>query len=206
MFQLMPRSSGIEYVDRSKRCDAPGLSVVSVTANYEHAAVAYKNPKMTELSGPPSKREPADLTFRHTATPAEVLQHFQMLASRQPARIAIKAKEKVLLINLADIISVEAKHNHVLLKHMSSSHPLRESITESISTMEKRLSPYGFVRIHRSVLVNAAFVEEIHPWSTGEYVLRLRGGGEYTVTRTYKKNLHLLAESWIGTDGFAADE
>jgi hypothetical protein len=50
--------------------------------------------------------------------------------------------------------------------------------------------------------VNAAFVEEIQPLSTGEYVLRLRGGRKYIVTRTYKKSLQLLAESWIGTSGF----
>jgi DNA-binding LytR/AlgR family response regulator len=50
--------------------------------------------------------------------------------------------------------------------------------------------------------VNSAFVEEIRPWSTGEYVLRVKGGKEFTVTRTYRQNLKLLAESWIGTFGF----
>jgi DNA-binding LytR/AlgR family response regulator len=52
------------------------------------------------------------------------------------------------------------------------------------------------------VLVNRAFVEEIQPWSTGEYILRIRGGKEYTVTRTYKKNMKSLAAFWIGTDAF----
>ena len=28
---------------------------------------------------------------------------------------------------------------------------------------------------------------------------KLKGGKEYTVTRTYKKNLKFLAEFWIGT-------
>jgi DNA-binding LytR/AlgR family response regulator len=55
------------------------------------------------------------------------------------------------------------------------------------------------------VLVNAALVEEIHPQPTGEYVLRVRGGREFTVTRTYKKNLQLLAELWIGMEGFDAE-
>jgi DNA-binding LytR/AlgR family response regulator len=53
--------------------------------------------------------------------------------------------------------------------------------------------------------VNAALVEEIHPWSTGEYTLRVRGGREFTVTRTYKKNLQLLAQLWIGMESFAAE-
>ena len=95
----------------------------------------------------------------------------------------------------------QAKGKYVLLHRTSSSHMLRESI----ATLEEKLSPHGFVRIHRSVLVNAALVEEIQPWSTGEHLLRVRGGREYTVTRTYKRNLQLLANSWIGMNGFAAE-
>jgi len=113
------------------------------------------------------------------------------------ARIAIKAKGRILFIDAADVIAVEAQGNHVLLLRPSGSHILRESI----STIEKKLDPYGFVRIHRSVLVNSAMVEEIYPRPTGEWVLRLRGGREFTVTRTYKKNLQLLAQLWIGTEG-----
>ncbi|MGA8437231.1 MAG: LytTR family DNA-binding domain-containing protein, partial [Candidatus Sulfotelmatobacter sp.] len=99
------------------------------------------------------------------------------------------------------IVAMEAQGNYVLLHHTSSSHILRESI----SLMEHRFSPYGFVRIHRSVLVNVASVEEIQPWSTGEYVLRVRGGRDYTVTRTYKHKLHRLAACWLGGDGFCPD-
>ena len=83
----------------------------------------------------------------------------------------------------------------------SSLHLLRESI----STVEEKLNLHGFVRIHRSVLVNAALVEEIHPCPTGDYTLRMLGGREFTVTRSYKKNLQLLAQLWIGLEGFAAD-
>jgi len=121
------------------------------------------------------------------------------IAPKEPTyRIAIRAGKKILFIDTADIIAVEAEGHYVMLQHRSSGYLLRESI----STMEEKLSLFGFVRIHRSSLVNAAFVEEIQPLSTGEYMLRIRGGKKYTVTRTYKKNLHLLAESWIGTDGF----
>jgi len=115
-----------------------------------------------------------------------------------PSRIAIRSGKKILFIDTADIIAVEAEGHYVVLQHKSNGYLLRESI----STMAEKLSLFGFVRIHRSSLVNAVFVEEIQPLSTGEYVLRVRGGKRYTVTRTYKKNLHLLAESWIGTDGF----
>src|SRR3984885_4216553 len=118
------------------------------------------------------------------------------------SRIAIRAGKKIIFIDSADIIAVEAEGHYVLLQHKSSGYLLRESI----STMAQKLSLFGFVRIHRSSLVNAAFVEEIQPLSTGEYVLRVRGGKKYIVTRTYKKNLHLLADSWIGSDSFVQIE
>jgi two-component system LytT family response regulator len=124
-----------------------------------------------------------------------------MLANWKSVRIAIKAKGKVLLIDAADLIAVEARGNLVLLCRTSSSHLLRESI----SVMEEKLSPHGFLRIHRSVIVNAALVEEIQPRSAGESVLRVKGGREYRVTRTYKKNLQLLAQSWIGAASFVAE-
>jgi DNA-binding LytR/AlgR family response regulator len=150
------------------------------------------------------KHEPVAVAFpkmetRQTSSVIEPLPQPPMLAKWQSGRIAIKAKGRILVIDAADAIAVEGKGIYVLLRHASSSHMLRASM----ATMEEKLNPHGFVRIHRSVLVNAALVEEIRPTRAGEYVLRLKGGKEYTVTRTYKKNLHLLAQSWIGTDRFA---
>lgn len=62
--------------------------------------------------------------------------------------------------------------------------------------------PFGFVRIHRSILINRRFVQEVRPFLTGEYGLRLKNGKELTVTRTYKKNLKALAEFWVGGASF----
>ncbi len=116
----------------------------------------------------------------------------------KPIKIAIKTKGKILLINPADILAVEAEGNYVSLRLQSESYLLRESI----STMAEKLKTYGFVRIHRSVLVNSSWVEEIHPGTTGEYMLLITGGKEYMVSRTYKLNLKSLAQSWIGIDSF----
>jgi hypothetical protein len=67
---------------------------------------------------------------------------------------------------------------------------------------DRETRAYGLIRINRPVLVNAAFVEGIRSSSTGEYGLQIKGGKEFTVTRTYKKNLKFLAKFWIGTGGF----
>jgi DNA-binding LytR/AlgR family response regulator len=110
------------------------------------------------------------------------------------SRIAIKTTGRILFIDAADIVAVEAEGNYVMLHHKSSAHLLRESI----STVEEKLSGRGFIRIHRSVLVNAAKVEEVRRLSTGEHSLRLRNGKEYTVTRTHRQNLRKVSPTCIG--------
>jgi two-component system, LytTR family, response regulator len=118
--------------------------------------------------------------------------------NQPPARVAIKVKGKILFISLGDLVAVQAEGNCVSLERIGSSYLLRETI----SAVAEKLEPHGFIRIHRSILVNTSFVEEMRPYSTGEYGLLVKGGKEYTVTRTYKKNLKSLAEFWIGAGAF----
>ena len=125
-----------------------------------------------------------------------------MREQNQPSpRVAIKVKGKILFLNLNDVVAVQAEGDYVSLQRNGSSFLVRELI----SAVAEQLEPLGFVRIHRSILVNTSFVEEIKPYSTGEYGLRVKGGKEYTVTRTYKKNLKSLAEFWIGAGAFFHD-
>lgn len=117
------------------------------------------------------------------------------LSRKQTTRIAVKTREGgVLFIAPADVFAVVAQGNYVMLQGESGSHHMRESI----SVMEGKLKPFGFVRIHRSVLVNKFWVEEIRPDGPGKYLLRLRNDREFNVTRTYKQNLKSLAELWLG--------
>jgi DNA-binding LytR/AlgR family response regulator len=113
-------------------------------------------------------------------------------------KIAIKVNGRILFIAPDDVMTVQAERNYVLLQADASSYLLHVSI----SSVAKQLRPYGFLQIHRSVLVNASFVEELRPLHTGEYTLRIKGGKKFTVTRTYKSNLKDLAVCWIGFDGF----
>src|ERR1700675_869668 len=131
----------------------------------------------------------------HTTRSTETFPGLQARAKPQSLRVAIKVKGKILFVNLGDVVSVQAKGKCVCLQRNASSYLLRESI----SVVAEMLETHGFIRIHRSVLVNTSFVEEIRPLSTGEYCLRVEGGKEYTVTRTYKRSLKSLAQFWIGT-------
>jgi len=143
---------------------------------------------------PPAPGEPSTRLM-------DALPRLQALAKRESPRVAIKVKGRILFISLGDVVSVQAEGNYVLLQRDSTSYLLRESI----SAVAEKLQPHGFIRIHRSMLVNTTFVEEIKPYSTGEYGLRVKGRQEYRVTRTYKKNLKFLAEFWIGAGALFPD-
>jgi DNA-binding LytR/AlgR family response regulator len=125
-----------------------------------------------------------------------VWRQMEVIAKRQAPRIAFKAKGSILLLDLADILAVQAEGNYVSLRHRTNAY----LVHESLSSMAEKLRTYGFVRIHRSVVVNTSAVEEIQPLPTGEYRLRIKGGKEYLATRTYKHNLRDLAQLWVGSE------
>jgi hypothetical protein len=131
-----------------------------------------------------------------------VLRQLEVMAKRQAPRIAFKAKGRILFLDLAEIVAVQAEGNYVSLQHGPNPYLLRECL----SSMAEKLKPYGFIRIHRSVVVNIAAVEEIQPLPTGEYRLRVKGGEEYLVTRTYKDNLRDLAQLWVGSESLPGQQ
>ena len=119
----------------------------------------------------------------------ELMPHLRTLNDDRSSKIAIRSNGRILFINPHDAAVVQAQGNYALLRQEKGSYLLREPMNLA----------YGFVRIHRSVLVNASFAEEIRSRSTGEYELRIRGGNRYIVTRTYKDNLKALARVWMGS-------
>jgi DNA-binding LytR/AlgR family response regulator len=198
--------SGTELVDQLKERNLPLPSIVFVTAHVEHAVAAFErhtvdyvlkpfsNERINEALDRASRRA----TGERAAKLIEALPQLQKLSRPSHPMIAIKAKGRILFINPGDVVAVQAQGNCVSLQRESDSYLLRESI----STVAEKLKPYGFIRIHRSALVNTSFVVEIRPYSTGKYRLRVKGGKEYAVTRVYKKNLKALTEFRIGSGPF----
>jgi two-component system, LytTR family, response regulator len=112
------------------------------------------------------------------------------------ARIAVKAKGRVLFVDPIDVVVAKAHGNYVSLVHKSGSYLVRETM----ATAEQKLTPLGFVRIHRSTLVNATLVKDLRRDHTGTYVLRTTDGQEHLVGRAYKDNLKVIAKSWLGVE------
>lgn len=128
---------------------------------------------------------------------AEEKVQFQATSNRVAvARIAIKAKGRVLFVDPIDVVVAKAQGNYVALVLKSGSYLVRETM----ATAEQKLTPLGFVRIHRSILVNTTLVKDLRRDNTGTYVLRTTDGSEHPVGRAYKGNLKVIARSWLGVD------
>jgi DNA-binding LytR/AlgR family response regulator len=122
--------------------------------------------------------------------------HAKSNHASEVGRLAIKAKGRVLFVDPIDVVVARAQGNYVALVHKSGSYLVRETM----ATAEQKLTPLGFVRIHRSILVNTALVKDLRRDSTGTYVLRTTDGNEHRVGRAYKDNLKVIARSWLGVE------
>jgi DNA-binding LytR/AlgR family response regulator len=201
--------SGSKLVDQLRERNLPLPSIVFATAHVEHAVAAFEKHTVDYVLKPFSNErinEALDRAARRAqgeraAKLIEAWPQLQKLSYPSRPMIAIKAKGRILFINPGDVVAVQAEGNYVSLQRESDSYLLRESI----SRVAEKLKPYGFIRIHRSALVNTTFVVEIKPYSTGKCSLRVKGGKEYAVTSAYKKNLKTLTELRIGNGAFLAE-
>ena len=120
--------------------------------------------------------------------------HAKTNHGNESGRLAVKAKGRVLFVDPIDVIVAKAQGNYVALVHKCGSYLVRETM----ATAEQKLAPLGFVRIHRSILVNSILVNDLRRDNTGTYVLRTIDGNEHPVGRAYKDNLKAIARSWLG--------
>jgi two-component system, LytTR family, response regulator len=100
-------------------------------------------------------------------------------------RLAIKSGGKIVFIRTEEIDWIGAEGNYARLHTGSRSHLLRETM----STLESKLDPERFLRIHRSTIVNTESISELEPLFQGDYVVILRDGTRLTSSRGYRAKL-----------------
>ena len=105
-------------------------------------------------------------------------------------RLVIRAKGRVVFLNLSEIDWIEASANYVRLNVGKEAHLFRETI----GRISERLNPNHFVRIHRSTIVNLRKIKELIPVNSGEYIVVLENGKELSCSRGYRAALENMIE------------
>lgn len=96
--------------------------------------------------------------------------------------LRIKDRGHITIVPVRDIEFIDAAGDYMCIHIGEKTHILRETM----KTMEKRLDPKVFQRVHRSTIVNLEQVKEVKPHSNGECFLTLLSGNQLKVSRSYK--------------------
>ena len=102
------------------------------------------------------------------------------------ARLSFKQGDHAVLVNIADVIWIEAEDYYVLVHTRGGRHMVRATL----ASFEERLDPKRFARVHRAALVNIGEMREVH--DTGGLLLVLSDGSRVPVSRSRRKQIEPL--------------
>ena len=103
---------------------------------------------------------------------------------RPLTRIAVKSVNRIVIVQVTEIVRIEAEDNYVRLW---ADRPYLHK--ETLSGLIARLDPAMFLRVHRSHAVNIGAVRELRPLLHGEYLIILSNGTEITSGRSYRAQI-----------------
>jgi two-component system LytT family response regulator len=126
----------------------------------------------------------ADLARTRTAEAAPVAPPDRAPPVKQD-RLTVRVSGELLFIRFADLRWIEGAGDYLRL-HTRQGTPL---IRETFKELLLRLDPARFVRIHKSTVINTAFVAKIRPAASGDYEVELDDGTTLTVSRLFRQNL-----------------
>ncbi len=106
-------------------------------------------------------------------------------------RIAVKNRHKIDVIPVVDILYIEAEDDYVMI-HTATSKFLKE---KTMKFMESHLDPAHFIRIHRSFIVNADYIQRLEIYEKESYAVLLKNGKSLKAStsgyKLLKERLHL---------------
>lgn len=109
-------------------------------------------------------------------------------ATSLPTTFDIRDGGRLVRVNLSEVLAVTSAGNYVEFILADGRRPLMRS---PLSAIEAELAPRGFVRTHRSWLLNAARVTELSPEKSGDYTVSL-GAFEAPLSRRFPEALAKL--------------
>jgi two-component system, LytTR family, response regulator len=100
-------------------------------------------------------------------------------------RIAVEMRGKVRVVPVAQIEYITASGPYVELHTSERAYLIREAI----QTLEHRLDPNRFLRIHRSIIVRVDLIDTFHRGAGGDYEVQLKSGARLRVSRSRREEL-----------------
>jgi two-component system LytT family response regulator len=187
----MPEKDGFEVVEALDGGHVP--AIIFVTAYDQYALQAFEVHALDYLLKP-FNRERFRRAVAHARAQIEKIRLgnlderlSSLLADLQTGRrylerLVVKSVGRVFFLRTAEIDWIEAAGNYLKLHVGRDAHMIRETM----NSIESKLDPAVFLRIHRSTIVNIDRIKELHPMFSGDYSVILRNGTELALSRNYR--------------------
>ena len=199
----MPGQSGFELIKQLQPEFCP--AIIFVTAFHQYAVKAFEVRALDYLLKPVKKERLAEAIARVVARAEpqpnkqqllEVAAIVQNAAATPPADTTTYRieQEKLLiqdghhpaqLIPYRDILWIDAAGDYMCVHTSSETFVMRARMKSLIN----EVLPDGFIRIHKSTIVNLQHVAKLEPLINSEYKLTLVNNKTLKVSRTYSKQL-----------------
>jgi two-component system, LytTR family, response regulator len=194
----MPGKDGFQVLEALTQAETP--VVIFLTAYDQYAVRAFEAAALDYLLKPFDEERFKKAVTRACVQVAQV-QNKQPATSVQAGAVAegaalkdgapyldrllIRTGGRVLFRRTDEIDWIEAEGNYVRLHAGSDTYLMREPL----SSLEAKLDPARFARIHRSVLVQLARIREIRSQLNGQSTVVLENGTLLTLSRRYRRSL-----------------
>jgi DNA-binding LytR/AlgR family response regulator len=174
----MPGLTGLELAQVLARFKSPP-PIVFVTAHEEHAVEAFDLRAVDYVLKPVREERLAEAVRR-------VIEGSARPAASGDEQIPVERGGVTRFVRRSDVRYVEAHGDYARLHTETGSHLVRTPL----STLEEEWRPAGFVRIHRSLLVSLAHVDEVR--MEGGVCTLVIGGSDLQVSRRHTRELREL--------------
>ena len=110
---------------------------------------------------------------------------------RYVSRFPVRVGSRIQVVRTDDIEWIAAAGDYAELHCGGRCHLLRETM----NSLDQKLDPLQFLRIHRSRIVRVKCVRELRAIDNREYLVSLSDGSEHRSSRTYADRL----EDWLSS-------
>jgi two-component system, LytTR family, response regulator len=196
----MPGMSGFDVLRALPRDNLP--NVIFLTAYEQHALRAFEVHALDYLLKPVDEVRFAAAIDRArkardahmSATLAErVLRMLDRESEKYATRFSVQTGSRIQIVLAEDVEWIGAAGDYAELHTGRRSYLLRETM----ASLERRLDPSKFLRIHRSRIVRTDSIRELRSIDNREFAVKLSDGSEHRSSRSYAGRL----EHWLATGG-----
>ncbi|MGM0751943.1 MAG: LytR/AlgR family response regulator transcription factor [Bacillota bacterium] len=179
----MPGMSGVDLAEALQKMKHKP-EIVFATAYPDYALKAFRVEAVDYLLKPFEEEQIAQTMERLKNLLKVVVK--EQNESPSMGKLAVQDEDKIVFISPKDIQYIFREERETFICTEKKKYTCRLPIKE----LEAKLSTYPFFRVHKSYLVQLTYVEELIPWGSGVYQLKVHGADEaIPVSRNYVREL-----------------